>query len=94
MCRWLAYLGAPIFLSELLFEPENSLIDQSLHARESISTTNGDGFGIGWYAHRAEPGVFRDVLPAWTKGISLLHPSLPGRLSDPAVPYRHHRTRS
>ena len=65
MCRWLAYLGAPIFLSELLFEPENSLIDQSLHARESISTTNGDGFGIGWYAHRAEPGVFRDVLPAW-----------------------------
>lgn len=65
MCRWLAYLGAPIFLSELLFEPENSLIDQSLHARESVSTTNGDGFGIGWYAHRAEPGVFRDVLPAW-----------------------------
>ncbi len=65
MCRWLAYLGQPIFLSELLFEPENSLIDQSLHARESISTTNGDGFGIGWYAHRSEPGVFRDVLPAW-----------------------------
>jgi glutamine amidotransferase len=65
MCRWLAYSGTPIFLSRLLFEPENSLIDQSLHARESISTTNGDGFGIGWYDARPHPGVFRDVLPAW-----------------------------
>ncbi len=65
MCRWLAYLGAPIFLSRLLFEPENSLIDQSLHARESVATTNGDGFGIGWYDARPHPGVFRDVLPAW-----------------------------
>jgi len=65
MCRWLAYSGAPIFLSQLLFVPENSLIDQSLHARESISTTNGDGFGIGWYDAQPHPGVFRDVLPAW-----------------------------
>ena len=65
MCRWLAYSGTPIFLSRLLFEPENSLIDQSLHARESIATTNGDGFGIGWYDARPYPGVFRDVLPAW-----------------------------
>jgi len=65
MCRWLAYSGAPIFLSRLLFEPKNSLIDQSLHARESIATTNGDGFGIGWYDALPHPGVFRDVLPAW-----------------------------
>jgi glutamine amidotransferase len=61
----LAYRGKPIFLSELLFEPENSLIDQSLHAREAIATTNGDGFGIGWYDARPGPGIFRDVLPAW-----------------------------
>ncbi len=65
MCRWLAYSGTPIFLSRLLFDPENSLIDQSLHARESIATTNGDGFGIGWYDAQPYPGVFRDVLPAW-----------------------------
>ena len=65
MCRWLAYLGKPIFLSQLLFEPENSLVDQSLHARESKATTNGDGFGIGWYDARPRPGIFRDVLPAW-----------------------------
>ena len=65
MCRWLAYSGTPIFLSQLLFEPENSLIDQSLHARESIATTNGDGFGIGWYDAQPHAGLFRDVLPAW-----------------------------
>ena len=28
-------------------------------------TTNADGCGLGWYAERLEPGVFRDVLPAW-----------------------------
>ena len=28
-------------------------------------STNGDGFGIGWYAAREEPGVYCDVLPAW-----------------------------
>ena len=65
MCRWLAYLGTPIFLSRLIFEPKNSLIDQSLHARQSVATTNGDGFGIGWYDAQPVPGVFRDVLPAW-----------------------------
>jgi len=65
MCRWLAYCGEPIFLDSLIFEPENSLISQSRHALQSVSPTNGDGFGIGWYDRRAEPGVFRDTLPAW-----------------------------
>ena len=65
MCRWLAYSGPPIFLEALVFEPENSLCSQSLQALESKSPTNGDGFGIGWYDHREEPGLFREVLPAW-----------------------------
>jgi len=65
MCRWLAYSGSPIFLSRLLFEPEHSLIVQSLRARQSVFPTNGDGFGVGWYGSRNEPGLFRDVLPAW-----------------------------
>ena len=65
MCRWLAYSGSPIFLSRLLFEPEHSLIVQSLNARQSVFPTNGDGFGVGWYGSRHEPGLFRDVLPAW-----------------------------
>lgn len=65
MCRWIAYSGVPIFLGELIAEPENSLLMQSLHAREAKAETNGDGFGVGWYAHRPEPGHFREILPAW-----------------------------
>ena len=26
MCRWLAYSGNPVFLDELLFKPEHSLV--------------------------------------------------------------------
>jgi len=65
MCRWLTYCGEPIYLDKVLFEPRNSLINQSLHARHSHVTTNGDGFGLGWYGERGVPGVYRDILPAW-----------------------------
>ena len=68
MCRWIAYSGTPIYLHEAIFEPEHSLIDQSLRARSSETTTNGDGFGIGWYNKREFPGVFKDVRPAWNDG--------------------------
>lgn len=65
MCRWLAYSGPAIYLDKVLFEPENSLISQSLNARLGATATNGDGFGVGWYGERGRPGLFRDVLPAW-----------------------------
>ncbi|MEL0114189.1 MAG: class II glutamine amidotransferase [Rickettsiales bacterium] len=65
MCRWIAYAGPPIYPETLLLLPENSLIKQSLSARYSITPTNADGCGLGWYGEREEPGVFRDVLPAW-----------------------------
>lgn len=65
MCRWLAYSGGPIYLEELVFLPEHSLIDQSLSAELTETTTNGDGFGIGWFDTRDRPGVYRDVRPAW-----------------------------
>jgi predicted glutamine amidotransferase len=65
MCRWLAYSGAPLYLEQLIFEPEHSIIDQSLSARSGPTTTNGDGFGIGWYGSRDTPGVYRDIQPAW-----------------------------
>lgn len=65
MCRWLTYCGEPIYLDKVLFEPRNSLINQSLHASHSHVTTNGDGFGVGWYGERGTPGVYRDILPAW-----------------------------
>ncbi len=65
MCRWLAYSGSPVLLEDLLFKPKHSLIDQSLHSRLGAETTNGDGFGIGWYGVGDTPGVFHSVEPAW-----------------------------
>jgi glutamine amidotransferase len=66
MCRFLAYLGAPVFVEELVSAPCHSLIHQSLHATEAKTGTNGDGFGLGWYGQRAEPGLYREVRPAWS----------------------------
>lgn len=65
MCRWLAYSGPPVHPDAYLFQAENSLIRQSLSAQLAVTPTNGDGFGLGWYGIRPEPGLFRDVLPAW-----------------------------
>ena len=66
MCRWIAYSGGPIYLGELLFKPRHSLIDQSLAARTGENTTNGDGFGVGWYGTGAEPGLYKGIQPAWS----------------------------
>jgi predicted glutamine amidotransferase len=65
MCRWLAYSGSPILLSDVLLTPVHSLIDQSLHSELGAETTNGDGFGVGWYGVGPVPGVFRSIEPAW-----------------------------
>jgi predicted glutamine amidotransferase len=65
VCRWLAYSGSPVLLEELLFKPKYSLIDQSLHSRLGATTTNGDGFGIGWYGVGDTPAVFHSMEPAW-----------------------------
>jgi predicted glutamine amidotransferase len=65
VCRWLAYSGTPVLLEELLFKPKYSLVDQSLHSRLGVETTNGDGFGIGWYGEGDTPGVFHSIEPAW-----------------------------
>jgi len=65
MCRWLAYSGSPIRLEELLFKRDRSLIDQSLHSRLGATTTNGDGFGVGWYDDSQTPRLYRSTHPAW-----------------------------
>ncbi|MET0745699.1 MAG: class II glutamine amidotransferase [Microvirga sp.] len=66
MCRFLAYRGEPAFLTDLVCAPARSLVHQSLHAAEAKTETNGDGFGIGWYGERPEPGLYREVRPAWS----------------------------
>jgi len=65
MCRWLAYSGSPIPLEEVLFKPAHSLVVQSLKSEEGVETTNGDGFGIGWYGRTTEPRLYRSTSPAW-----------------------------
>lgn len=66
MCRWLAYSGNPIQMETVLFRPTHSLIDQSLRSRLGHTTTNGDGFGIGWYGNHSEvPFRYRCLHPAW-----------------------------
>ena len=66
MCRFLAYLGEPIFLEDLVCKPRHSLVRQSLRAVEAKTVTNGDGFGVGWYGERTAPGVYHEVMPAWS----------------------------
>lgn len=64
----MAYKGTPIIIDKLLYQPKNSLINQSSNAREIEEPLNGDGFGIGWYAPEInnEPITFVSVNPAWS----------------------------
>jgi predicted glutamine amidotransferase len=66
MCRWIAYRGETTSFENYVTEPVHSLINQSLRARESAGTTNGDGFGLGWYGMHPEPGLYREIRPAWS----------------------------
>jgi glutamine amidotransferase len=71
MCRWIAYNGKPIFIDTLVTKPAFSLVEQSLNSKlsfrvdGSILATNGDGFGIGWYMDKPEPGLYKGAEPAW-----------------------------
>ena len=68
MCRLAFYLGPPLTLSQLVTDPEHSIIQQSYHAREREEPLNGDGYGLGWSNHpvSARPAVLREVQPAWS----------------------------
>ena len=66
MCRWIAYRGETIPLERYVTAPSHSLVVQSLKALESAANINGDGFGLGWYGEHDEPGLYREVRPAWS----------------------------
>jgi glutamine amidotransferase len=68
MCRHLAYLGPPVPLGALLFDPPHSLARQSWAPRDMRGggTVNADGFGVGWYGGTAEPVRYRRAGPIWT----------------------------
>jgi glutamine amidotransferase len=61
-------------MEDVLVKPENSIVMQSLHARESQMPTNGDGFGVGWYVPEISkmPALFTSISPAWNDN-NLLH---------------------
>ena len=66
MCRLAAYLGqTEVLLEDVLVKPVNSLVSQSLKARETDVMTNGDGFGLGWYVPKisSEPALFTSTTP-------------------------------
>ncbi|OHV29753.1 class II glutamine amidotransferase [Parafrankia colletiae] len=65
MCRWMGYRGEPIVPRVLLYDPERSLIAQSVRHGPDLLEPNGDGTGLGWYSRRRIPAIFRSDSPAW-----------------------------
>jgi len=61
----MGWLGQAVLIDELLFKTQHGIVDQSLHSRMGAETTNGDGFGLGWYGDGDGPGVYHGVAPAW-----------------------------
>lgn len=92
MCRLVAYLGHEVLLEDVLVKPRNSIVMQSLHARESSIPTNGDGFGLGWYAPDVspDPALFTSISPAWNDN-NLLH--LTAKIKSPCF-FAHVRAAS
>ena len=66
MCRLVAYVGKSIPLENIIVKPKHSLLEQSQDAQEAKLSVNGDGFGIAWYDGTGEPGLYKDVSPAWS----------------------------
>src|SRR5262249_52210868 len=62
----IAYRGETIPLEQYVTAPAHSLAGQSQRALESTAAANGDGFGMGWYGEHPEPGLYREVGPAWS----------------------------
>lgn len=67
MCRHLAYLGPPVPLSRLLYEPPHALVRQTWAPRDMRGggTVNADGFGVGWYPDGAAAVRYRRDSPMW-----------------------------
>lgn len=65
MCRWMAFKGNNTYIDKWLLNSDHSLIEQSKSADLTKYEVNGDGFGLGWYGQKSEPGLFRSIRPAW-----------------------------
>ena len=83
MCRHLGYLGPPVPLGRLLFDPPHSLAHQSWAPADMRGggTINADGFGVVWYGDSGPVRIRRDR-PLWSDADL---PSLAGSVSAGAV---------
>ena len=84
MCRFAAYLGPELLLSELVYNPTNSLVHQATEAMQSMTRINADGFGVGWYSPKIspEPAVFKDTSPVWN---NYNLGSIAGKIESPCI---------
>ena len=71
MCRFLVYRGRPILLAELLIRPANSLIKQSLHAREMPEPLKVHD---AW--HEVPPNHLLRVDPDWAVHLDPIPPGV------------------
>lgn len=64
----MAYLGTPIPLAGLLFDPPHSLTHQSFAPADMRGggTVNADGFGVGWYPPSGAPLTYKRESPLWS----------------------------
>jgi glutamine amidotransferase len=68
MCRILSYVGPPIPLDTLLYDPPHALVRQAFRPRrQKPGRINADGWGVGWYdpTVRPEPARYRTATPMW-----------------------------
>lgn len=66
MCRWLAYIGLPRIIEDLVYEGDHSLSAQAMSSNKAKLGVHGDGGGLGWYSRSPEPGLYRNPGPAWS----------------------------
>ena len=68
MCRHFAYVGQPVAIKSILFDPPHSLVEQAWAPRwQKHGTMNVDGFGVGWYAEGDPvPARYRRAGPIWS----------------------------
>jgi glutamine amidotransferase len=68
MCRLLGYVGTPVPISALVYDPPHSLRLQSYAPKlQDIGRINADGWGVGWYdpAVDERPARYRTPTPMW-----------------------------
>src|SRR5829696_6845944 len=76
MCRVLAYLGEPVLLDDLLYQPDSSLVKQSYDPK-MLHMLNLAGFGFSaWDPHLCDPDaplVYKSVmLPVFDANLKAL----------------------